>query len=238
MNYVKKPIERENILLPGGNKQSEHLLEKVLITGENLIIIGSGCEGIANYFSEKFSSVDVIVNEYNSLLDYRQMLNKEANIKVKMMDFTRTDFQDKYFDLIYAQASISVAYRKDILKEIKRILRNDGTMCMGEIVSLKGPVPAFVKDIWERSGLEPLPSSEIKKFYKDRGFSIIDEKNLSSTLKDFYQKLRTKISSVSKTEIESNKKLYSAIKHEADAYLKLGGDKFIGYKSLIMRKII
>lgn len=234
---MKKPIERENILLPGGNKQSEHLLEKVLLTGDKVLVIGSGCESIARYFSEKFSSVDVIVNEYGSLMNYRQILHKEENIKVKMMDFTSTDFQDKYFDLIYAQALISVANRKDILKEIKRILKNDGSICIGEIVSLKEPVPAFVKDIWERSGLEPLPSSEIKKFYGERGCSIIEEKDLSSTLKDFYQKLRAKITSVSKAEKESNKKLYSAIKHEADAYLKLGGDKFIGYKSLIMRKV-
>jgi ubiquinone/menaquinone biosynthesis C-methylase UbiE len=153
-----------------------------------------------------------------------------------MMDYAHTDFSDDYFDLIYAQASVSVTERKTITKEFKRILKNDGTICIGEIVSIKEPIPTFVRDIWDRSGLEPLSSSEIKKYYEDRGLSIIDEKDLSSTLKDFYQKLRYQITKVDKEEKEANKKFYSAIKHEADAYLKLGGDKFIGFKSLIMRK--
>jgi len=153
-----------------------------------------------------------------------------------MMDYSHTDFDKEYFDLIYAQASISVTDRKAILKEIKRILNADGVFCTGEIVSLKEPVPAFVKDIWERSGLDPLPSSEIKKYFESKGFVIISEKDLSSTLEEFYEKIRFEISKVSKQEKEGNKKFYLGVKHESNVYLKLGGDKYIGFKSLFTRK--
>jgi len=153
-----------------------------------------------------------------------------------MMDYSHTDFDKEYFDLIYAQASISVTDRKAILKEIKRILNADGVFCTGEIVSLKEPVPAFVKDIWERSGLDPLPSSEIKKYFESKGFVIISEKDLSSTLEEFYEKIRFEISKVSKQEKEGNKKFYLGVKHESNVYLKLSGDKYIGFKSLITRK--
>jgi len=54
----------------------------------------------------------------------------------------------------------SQSERKDILKEIKRILTGNGLLCVGEIVSLKEPVPGFVIDIWERSGLDPLHQVE------------------------------------------------------------------------------
>ena len=153
-----------------------------------------------------------------------------------MMDYSLTDFDKEYFDLIYAQASISVPGRKDIIKEIKRILNANGVFCTGEIVSLKEPVPVFVSDIWERSGLEPLVSSKIKTYFESKGFTIIIENDLSHTLKDFYQKIHCIISNVSKIEKKENKKFYSGIKHEADAYLKLGGDNYIGFKSLVMRK--
>lgn len=222
--------------MPGGNKQSEHLFENNFLPGDNALIIGAGCESLAFRLSEKFSEVQIIVNDYESLMQSRDRIENTDKIKVKMMDYAHTDFNDNYFDLIYAQASVSVPERKNITKEIKRILKNDGTICIGEIVSLKEPVPAFVKDIWERSGLEPLSSSEIKKYYEDRELIILNDKDLSSTLKDIYQKLRYQITTADKEEKEANKKLYSAVKHEADAYLKLGGDKYIGFKSLIMRK--
>ena len=153
-----------------------------------------------------------------------------------MMDYANTDFNKEYFDLIYAQASLSVPERKLILKEVKRILQNDGMFCIGEIVSLKEPVPAFVKDIWERSGLDPLFSSGLKKYFESKGFKTISESDLSSTLNDFYEKLRYKISKATREEKEENKKFYSGIKHESNVYLKLCGDKYIGFKSLIMRK--
>ena len=65
-----------------------------------------------------------------------------------------------------------------------------GLLSVGEIVSLKEPVAGFVKDIWERSGLEPVASSAIKKFYESKGFEVISEKDLSDTLNDFYEKIR------------------------------------------------
>lgn len=163
-------------------------------------------------------------------------LKDEDRIKVKMMDYAHTDFEDRYFDLIYAQGSISVPDKKDILKELKRILISKGLFCAGEIVSLKEPVPEFVNDIWERSGLEPIASLEIKKYYEGKGFEVIGEQDLSTTLRDFYDKTRYAVSKVSKNEKEEDKKHFSRMKHESNAYLKLGGDKYIGFKSLIMRK--
>ncbi|MEJ2103632.1 MAG: class I SAM-dependent methyltransferase [Ignavibacteriaceae bacterium] len=212
------------------------MLQKVNISGKIALIIGSGCESIAVQLPKNFTDVFIILNDYNSLMLSRTELNNDEKIKCKMMDYANTDFEKEYFDLIYAQASLSVPERKEILKEIKRILRKDGIFCTGEIVSLKEPVASFVKDIWERSGMEPLPSSGIKKYFEGKGFEVINEIDLSSTLKDFYEKLRYKVSKATKQEKEENKKYYTAIKHESDVYLKLGGDKYIGFISFIMRK--
>ena len=206
------------------------------ISGKNTLIIGSGCKSIAIQLLQNFNEVFIILNDYNLLMQSRTELKADEKIKCKMMDYANTDFEQDYFDLIYAQSSLSVPERKDIIKEIIRILNKDGIFCTGEIVSLKEPVAVFVRDVWERDGLEPLTSSGIKKYFESKGFEIISEIDLSSTLKDFYERLRYKVSKATKEEKEENKKYYATIKHESDVYLKLGGDKYIGFISFILRK--
>lgn len=230
-------ISTSDILLPGGTKQFEHLIELTSLKGNHALIIGNGCESITKEFLSHFQTVNIITDNYDSLIQFRMNLKNDDRVRVKMMDYTHTDFKDKHFDLIYAQGSISVPNKKEIVKELKRILAIDGVLCVGEIVSLKEPVPAFVNDIWDRSGLEPIASSELKKYYEAKGFEVINEKDLSHTLKYFYGKTKHTLLKVSKDDREADKKYFSRIKYEANAYLKLGGDKYIGFKSLILRKL-
>ncbi len=232
-NQITKPI---NIQLPGGVKQFEHLLDQDIQHGDCALIIGTQCESIATALLNYFTNVYIIVNDYDSLMQSRMKLKNGSKIKIKMMDYAHTDFEDGYIDLIYSQGSISVPERKEISKELKRILKDQGLLCVGEIVSLREPVPEFVNDIWERSGLEPVASSKINHFFESNGFKLINEKDLSATLKDFYEKTRDAFSNAGKDEKELNKKYFSRMKHESNVYLKLGGNKFIGFKSLIMRK--
>jgi len=236
-DLAEEAIQTNNILLPGGNKQLEHLFEQNSPQGTYALIIGPDCEHVAIKLGENFSNINIIANDYDSVMQIRMKLKDEAKAKVKLMDYAHTDFENEYFDLIYAQGSISVPDKKYIVKEIKRILSVNGLLCAGEIVSLKEPVPGFVNDIWERNDLEPIASSEIKKYYEGKGFEVLSEKDFSDTLKDFYDQLRTTFSKVSKDEKEADKKYFSRMKHESHAYLKLGGDKYIGFKSLIMRKL-
>jgi len=236
-DLAEKANQTNNILLPGGSKQLEHLFEQNIPKGEQALIIGPNCESIAARLIDYFTNLFIVTDNYESVMQIKMKLKDEEKVKVKMMDYAHTDFENEHFDLIYAQGSISVPDKKDILKELKRILKSQGLFCAGEIVSLKEPVPGFVADIWERSGLDPVPSSEIKKYYEAKGFEVLSEKDLSDTLKDFYEKIGNTVAKVSKDEKESDKKYFARMKHESHAYLKLGGDKYIGFKSLIMRKL-
>jgi ubiquinone/menaquinone biosynthesis C-methylase UbiE len=229
-------IKKISIRLPGGNKQLEHLFEQNIPQGIHALIIGPGCEFVAIQLGKYNPDINIIADDSDSVMQIRMNLKDEDRIKVKMMDYAKTDFEDGFFDLIYAQASISISNKKEIVKELKRILSVQGILCAGEIVSLKKPVPEFVKDIWERSGLEPIDSKEIINFYESKGFKCLSEKDLSAALKDYYEKIMLEISKVSKNEKEADKKYFSRMKHESNAYLKLGGDKYIGFKSMIFRK--
>ena len=119
--------ETQNIFLPGGFKQFRILKTKYVLNDKNVLIIGSGSEKIAEKMIESGAiSAIVIVNDYDSLMNARLNLTKDSKVLVKMMDFDNTDFNAEEFDLVYAQASISLLNRNKIVKEIKRILKPDG----------------------------------------------------------------------------------------------------------------
>ncbi len=229
------------ILLPGLSQQLSFLFSKIEIENLVTLIVGANSEQIAQKFLEKnIPKVEIIVEEYDSLINSQLILNKNENIRTRIMDFENTDFSDSQFDLIYAQGSISNLRRKKIVKEIKKILKPEGYFCVGELIKLTEDVPTFVQNIFDASELEPLFINDIDKYYTERKFEVIDTIDLSRTLKQFYiesaEILRENIGDLSENEKSYNKKLLNKISHESNAFLKQGASKFIGFKALLLKK--
>ncbi|NWF50358.1 MAG: class I SAM-dependent methyltransferase [Ignavibacteriaceae bacterium] len=229
------------ILLPAGFKQFRILKSKYILDGKNILAIGANSEKIAEKMIEaKAKAVSIIVDDYDSLLVSRMNLQKESKVIIKMMDFENTDFLDSEFDLVYAQASISLNNRNKIVKEIKRILKPEGVLCVSEITLLREDYPAFVKNIFDSSDILPLINDKCKDYYLERNFLLLYEEDLTSSLRIFYEKmsaeLKSRITLLSEQEKSYYKKILNKISHESNAYLKLGADKYIGLKMLILRK--
>ncbi|SRR5690606_19414784 len=229
------------IYLPGTDQQMFSFLNHFDVKEKKLLIIGGGTDEIARIFYADGAETIIIVEDHENLLLLRNLLSDSKSISVRMMDFENTDFKDAAFDFVYAQASISSSKRNKIVKEIKRILKPGGIFCVGEIVNLSADdVPQFVIDIWEQSDIVPLASYKFSDYYKEKNFEVLFEKDLSETLKDFYSlsssRLKEKISNLSDREISYYKKLLKQISHESNAYLRLGANKFIGFKILTARK--
>ena len=229
------------IFLPGTDKQLQHLSSKTGFESKNILVIGGGCEEIIKRISlQNPDSINVIVDDENSLIEYRLKLKKDNKIKIAFMDFASTDFPDENFDLVYAQGSVSRDDKNSITNEVFRILKKSGIYSIGEIVKLKKDTPTFMKDIWDAGNLSPIFIDELENFYKQNKFEVVDYVNISSTLKDFYLSAEKKINGTGKDEIYSaeDKKLLKKFKHEVNAFNKLGGDKVMGFVSLILRKTV
>jgi|SRR5690554_1683912 len=232
-------MEKEKIIfLPGLNKQLKFLLSNVDIRNKSVLIAGGNTEHIAKRIFKKTNEVFIIVDDEEDLLNMRYNLSGE-NIPVRLMEFSNTDFINKKFDIIYAQGSITRTDRNKIIKEFKKLLNEDGILCCGEIVSLTNDTPPFVKDLWNQSGLSPLNINSIEDYYKGRGFSIIESLDLSSSLKEFYtlseEILKENLTILSKEELKQFKKFFTGMEHEIKVYLKLGGNKHIGFKTLLLK---
>ncbi len=231
----------QTFFLPGTDKQLRTFLEHVNPSGLTALIIGAGSEEIAKTFaSSGASEIFLIVEDNDSLMNSRLELRESPDIKTRLMDFDNTDFPESKFDIIYAQASLSNSRRNKIVKELSRILKPGGVLCVGENTSLSLSPPKFVKDIWESSDITPLNAGSAAEYYTGRKFELILESDLSGTLKEFYSMSSTLLKSgsdrLSDEEKSYHKKFIKKISHESNAYLKLGGAAHMGFKMLILRK--
>lgn len=225
---------KKEILLPGGDSQLRYTLGNIEIKGKKALILGSGSENIAlEILNKEADSVELIVEDYESLLISQLNLNDIDSITPKLMDFELTDFTIDTFDIVYAQASISNTRRNKIIKEVKRILKNEGVLIVGEIIKLEKDIPQFVSNIFEQSDLEPLFVDELKNYYNSRSFEIQDVVDYTKTLKEYYSsnldKLKSSVSELTENEKSYYKKLINQISHQSKAYLKQGADKYIGF---------
>lgn len=232
---------KEKILLPGLNKQLNFLLENLELQGKKILVIGSSSEQIAKYFAEQSGIVvEYIIENYDSLMNARLILDGGNSVNVKIMDFETTDYEDDSFDLIYAQGSISLINRNKILREIKRILKTGGWLNSGEIVVFNENIPSFIRDIFDASGIDALLKSNVQEYFKQRSLLLKAEKDLSETLKEFYSvnlnKIKDAKRNLSEKELSYYKKLLNKISHESKAYLSQGADKHIGFVSYIFQK--
>lgn len=232
---------KNEIFLPGGARQLELLRQNIDLDDKSILIIGGGAEDIAESIVKNYTSdVILIVEDNDSLLNARLRLAAYPALKVRLMDYHLTDFKDELFDIVYAQGAISVTGRNKIVKEIKRILKPGGMLCVGEIIALTKEPPRFIKDVWERSGLLPLFVDNLSGYYTERKFSIVEEQDYSPSLLNFYRLCDfltvNKAPAISEDEKKYYKFILNKLSHEANVYLKQGGDKHIGFYVLLMKK--
>jgi SAM-dependent methyltransferase len=229
----------EITFLPGLNKQLKFLLNNIDVKDKSILILGSNTEKIARKLIRRAKEVIIIVDDQEDLSTIRFNLSIDESIPVRYMEYSNTDFINKKFDIIYAQGSITRSDRNKIVKELKKILQPEGIICIGEIISLTNAPPQFVKDVWDQSNLSPMITDKINTYYKDKGFNIIESIDLTDSLREFYtlskELLKESTAELSKEEIKFYRKSLNKMKHEADVYLKLGGDQYIGFKVVLLR---
>jgi hypothetical protein len=229
------------ILLPGTDQQIKLFSVSVDVKGKSILVVGGESIPIAQRFKEAGAEkVEIIAEDYETFINSSLLLGENSDLNIKIMDFANTDFKKDSFDIVYAQGSLSSEGRKEIVKEMKTLIKSGGILCNGEIVKLENDVPAYIKDIFDNSGIDPLTVDDLKKYYTERNFNITYEKNLSYTLKDYYyanlRSLGSAVEDLTENEKSYYKKLIKQIKHESEAYIRLGAKKYMGFYLLIMEK--
>ncbi len=230
----------DKIFLPGGFDQYAFLGKHFNIADAKILILGYGAEPVADRMMiAGAASVDIVVVSGELLLQSRMNL-KSQKVTVKYMDYDQMSYDAASFDLVYAQGSVAFKTRNLIATQVFRILTPKGFFCLGETVSLREDPPRFIKDIWEASGMAVLTREALLEYYKERGFVIDTIKNLSHSLQQFYldsrEELDSRLKFMSAEEKKELKKLIPKLNHEINAYLKQGGNKYMGFIAHLFHK--
>ncbi len=228
-------------LLPCGNKLFNLLTKTVQDRNfKKILVIGESSETLAVKLSEKYSTnVELIVEDYNSLLNAKLALEDVNGVIPKIMEFERTDYNDNEFDLIFAQTSLTRENRKKIVKEIKRILRTDGIFALAEIVMTVGNPPKMITEMLDWAGMSPLFIDNVEKYYSERNFETIASETHKGELSRYYKQISAlfdkRKDELSDEEKSYYKKLINRINHEANVFLKFGGEKYLTCLTAIMK---
>jgi len=234
-------MTNKEVFLPGLNNQISFLQHNLKLDNFNILVIGAFSENIAlNLTGITKNTVQLIIPDFDSLLNANMVLEGNTAVKVKIMDYENTDFDSGTFDLVYAQASISTENRRKILKEIKRILKPDGYLCVGEITTNTKNLPVFLIDAFYNSGLSPIFYDDMINFYKEVGFLFFNSEDMSDTLPRYYAECKRKLgeskSMLKENEKSYHKKILKRISHESNLFTKFHADKYIGFSSLLFKR--
>ena len=145
---------------------------------------GNGTKLIKKYFSPK-KIIGIDLDE--KMIKIAKERNKDTSISYKVMDASKLDFPDKYFDAIFDFGIIHhIPNWKDSLKEIKRVLRPKGELILEDL-----SIDTFSKGIgklWRILSDHPYQhmytSKQFTDLLKEIGFTIKNCKE-SNPLKMF-----------------------------------------------------
>ncbi|MCC6549016.1 MAG: methyltransferase domain-containing protein [Ignavibacteriaceae bacterium] len=235
------PAEYSGILLPGLDDQLHFFTRNIPVQGKSVLLIGSGSEKVAlSLLEEGCTTIQIITDSEELLVNTRLTLSGNADIKARYSEYGSLDFSDASFDLVFAQGTVSRTDRKKILKEIYRVLKTDGVFCPGEMTSLKGDIPPFLKSVFAANNMDILSSDSLSMIYKAEGFKVKAMKSLDNTLKEYYKEteraLNRRLGKMTKEDQKNNKDMITKTKHEINVFLNLGGLKYTGFSSFLLIK--
>ena len=83
---VEEMATEHNIHLPGGNHQFTHLLSKDISPQGQTLILGTIEKQIISKMIKTCSQLNIIVDNYDSLMEQRFLIKENDSVKVRMMD--------------------------------------------------------------------------------------------------------------------------------------------------------
>ncbi|MDP3445366.1 MAG: class I SAM-dependent methyltransferase [Ignavibacteria bacterium] len=117
------------------SKMNDQILKYTKITKDSVVLdAGCGYCGTAMQIAAstkcKIEAVTIVEEQVKTARQVIKSRGLDNNINVTMQDYTKTEFKDNTFDVIYGIESICYANKKEFLIEAHRLLKKNGTLIM------------------------------------------------------------------------------------------------------------
>ena len=119
-------------------------------------ILDIGCgPGIQTIKLAKLTDGEIIgIDIHQPYLDQLEKNSKKHNlshrIKAIKKSMTEMDFQEEYFDIIWAEGSIFIIGFEQGLKEFKKFIKPNGYLAVHEMAWIKNDPPKEIYDYWQK----------------------------------------------------------------------------------------
>jgi ubiquinone/menaquinone biosynthesis C-methylase UbiE len=163
--YYELPMLRKMIVING--------IDKALEIGCGN---GHGAKLIKKFFNPR-NIVGIDLDE--RMIRLAKKRNNDQSISFLVMDASKLNFPDKHFDAIFDFGMIHhVANWKDCLKELKRVLKDDGKIILEDLSSdtFKTSLGRIMKLLSDHPYADMYSIEDFLNYMKSIGFEIINSK--------------------------------------------------------------
>jgi SAM-dependent methyltransferase len=233
-------------LHPGGEglvkKMISALPARVRSEESSLLLAGCGY-GEAGFHAEKYFPGSLIaVDEDSEGIFYAKMVagqRPKTRVSFRTMPPLALRFDDASFDVVFLNGILNVYPKSKLLKEARRILKDDGVLAIADSYWLSDEVPGFAREAWEGLRNRVFTRTGLEELLNRCAFHLQTAEDRSGELRSFYLQFKDEAKAMTQGGFEGRKHLKSLIKrykHEIDVYTKLGGHKVMGYILLTAAK--
>ncbi|MBR9978924.1 MAG: methyltransferase domain-containing protein [Bacteroidetes bacterium] len=235
-------------LTPGGPGLTRTVLAELpeeVRRDEQASLLLMGCRQGENALAlaEVFPGRIIGIEEDSEPIFYGKMAVSErglaSRVSLQFMSPVSTNFRAGQFRIIILEGMLSGYTPGRVLREALRLLDDRGFLLLSDSCWLADDVPTYVRDVWESPDHKILTPPQLRQLLEERGMEILHFEDRSRVLDSFYRQFEDTVRDIAHGGFEGMKHRKSLIKHykhEIDVYRKHGGDRYMGYFSMVARK--
>lgn len=150
---------------------------------ENALEIGCGNGNGTKLIKKYFSPNNIIAIDLDKkMIKIAQNRNKDNSVTFRVMDASKLDFPDNYFDVIFDFGIIHhIPNWKDSIQELKRVLKPNGEIILEElsIDTFSGGIGKIWRKILNHPYQDMYTNNQFKQYMTKAGFKIKNYRELN-----------------------------------------------------------